>query len=404
MRPRHIALLACLLGLAALAGCGGSNGGKSDTSSSGGGSAPYKIGVAVAQTGGIAVFDQPALKGFRMGVDEVNAQGGLLGKHKITLSVKDTRSDASQSAVAAQELVGSGVNMLIVPCDGDLAIAAGQVAQEKGIPSVSLCAAAGGYTEVVGDYQFGIFPGNNYQGAVLAKFAANKGWKNGFWLNSPDSLFTKDLPEYWGQQFTKLGGTVVGHASYSLGQQDFGPIVQRIQNTNPKPDVIMTSAYEPDFPAFVQRLRSAGIQTPVLASSAVDTPTLLKIGKAANNVFHGTVGVNSPGSKLAKFDARYEKKYGQPPSGVFESVGYDGAVAIRAAVDAAKSIDPKKVRDAFAALSGVQGSTGTMTFKGTNRQAIRPLVIAQVVNGKRKAVATIELKPGEYPDVQKSSG
>src|SRR6476659_10049087 len=83
----------------------------------------YTIGVAGALTGPIAPFDQPALKGFRLAVDEINAKGGLLGE-KIVLKIKDTRSEASQSAVVAQELLNSNIDLLIVPCDGDLAIAA----------------------------------------------------------------------------------------------------------------------------------------------------------------------------------------------------------------------------------------------------------------------------------------
>ena len=37
------------------------------------------IGLATAQTGGLAPYDQPTLAGFQMRVDEINAAGGIAG-------------------------------------------------------------------------------------------------------------------------------------------------------------------------------------------------------------------------------------------------------------------------------------------------------------------------------------
>ncbi len=63
------------------------------------------IGLATAQTGGLAPYDQPTLAGFQMRVDEINAAGGIAGKYPIKLIAKDTRSDSAQTALVAQELV-----------------------------------------------------------------------------------------------------------------------------------------------------------------------------------------------------------------------------------------------------------------------------------------------------------
>ena len=85
-----------------------------------------KIGLASAQTGTLAFGDQPSLAGLQLAVDEINAAGGFGGKYKAVLDVKDTRSDTAATVQAAQELVASGINILITPCDADPSIAAGQ--------------------------------------------------------------------------------------------------------------------------------------------------------------------------------------------------------------------------------------------------------------------------------------
>ena len=68
------------------------------------------VGLATAQTGGLAPYDQPSLKGLQMAVDEINAAGGIAGKFPIKLVAKDTRSDAAQTALVAQELVDGVVD------------------------------------------------------------------------------------------------------------------------------------------------------------------------------------------------------------------------------------------------------------------------------------------------------
>jgi branched-chain amino acid transport system substrate-binding protein len=100
------------------------------------------IGAATAQTGGLAPYDQPALAGLRMAVQELNAKGGLDGKYKINLVIKDTRSDTAQTATAAQELIDAGAKILITPCDADPSISAGQLTQPLGIPTLTLCGTA----------------------------------------------------------------------------------------------------------------------------------------------------------------------------------------------------------------------------------------------------------------------
>jgi len=96
-----------------------------------------KVGVAGSQTGGLAYIDVPNLEGFELWAEQVNAAGGVDGKFTIETSVKDTRSDAAQSATVAAELVAEGISILITPGDADPSIAAGQLAQAEGIPAVS---------------------------------------------------------------------------------------------------------------------------------------------------------------------------------------------------------------------------------------------------------------------------
>lgn len=151
------------------------------------------IGVVTAQTGALASYDQPSLAGLRMAIDEINARGGLGGKHPVKLLVRDTRSDTATTATAAQELVDEGAKIMITPCDADPSIVAGQVTQPAGVPTLTFCGTAPILPGAVGDMMFSTYPTDNLQAAALAKYAYATGSRKVYLLASPDSTYTSGL-------------------------------------------------------------------------------------------------------------------------------------------------------------------------------------------------------------------
>ncbi len=344
------------------------------------------IGLATAQTGGLAPYDQPSLAGFQMRVDEINAAGGIAGKFPIKLIVKDTRSDAAQTALVAQELVDAGVQIMITPCDADPSIAAGMITQAAGVPAFSFCATTPTLPLAVGDFMFGNYPADNVQAAMLAGHAIEAGYKTAYILTSPDSAYTLKLPEYFGQAFTAKGGTLLGEGTFGMGQQDFSAEVTKIAAMDPKPDVIMTAAYEPDFPAFVRQLRGAGVTTPILGSDGIDSPTTFAMGDLVEGVVFSTAGFATEGSPLAAFNAKYKEKTGEEPNTVYIANGYDLGTVIEAAVTKADSLDPAAIRDAIANLENVEGVTGSISYAGTMGMPLRSVSLVRIVGGNRELV------------------
>lgn len=356
------------------------------------------IGLATAQTGGLAYADQPSLAGFKMAVDEINAAGGLGGKYKVTLDIKDTRTDTAATVQAAQELVAAGVKVLITPCDADPSIAAGQISQPAQIPTLTFCGTTPTITDAVGDYMFGTYPADNGQAALLAEFAAKKGYKTAYILKSPDSAYTLRLPEYFSEVFTKKGGTISGEGTYTMGQQDFAAEVTKIKALNPQPDVIMTAAYEPDFPAFLQQLRGAGVTAPVIGSDGIDSPTTTGLGAVANGVVHTTAGFPAEGSKLAAFYDKFKAATGAAPETVYVATGYEIPYILDAAVKAAGSVEGPALRDALANLKDVEVLTGKVTYAGTNRMPVRDITLVEIQDGKRSLVLTAMPDPADVPN------
>jgi branched-chain amino acid transport system substrate-binding protein len=360
-----------------------------------------KIGFVGAFTGALAPYDQPTLQGIQLAVDEINKAGGIDGKLKIDLITRDMRSETAQSAVMAQELVDQKVNVMLSPCDVDPSVAAGQAAQAASIPTISPCASTPTLPGIVGDYMFANYTADNLQGTALADFAIKQGYKSALIVISRDTPYTEKLPLYFAKVFQAKGGKLLSTVEFKMGQQDFSAEVTKIKGVSPAPDVIMTSAYEPDFPAFIKQLRSAGIKTPVLGSDGIDSPTTFGLGDVAEGVVFSNAGFPTEGSSLAKFNAAFKAHFGQDPNTVYTATGYDVIKVIEAAVKATgDKIDGPALRDAIDNLENVQVATGIITYKNMHRVPLRVVALNRISGGQKTHVEDVVPNGADVPPAE----
>src|SRR5271155_3802099 len=76
---------------------------------------PIKIGMSMAQTGGLAGGGKASLLGTEIWRDDINARGGLLGR-KVELVVYDDKSSASETPAIYSKLIDvDKVDLLFAP-------------------------------------------------------------------------------------------------------------------------------------------------------------------------------------------------------------------------------------------------------------------------------------------------
>ncbi|MCY4206529.1 MAG: ABC transporter substrate-binding protein [Roseovarius sp.] len=337
----------------------------------------YIIGVMSAQSGYLAPYDGPAYAGFQFCIDEMNANGGLNGTTPVKLIVKDTRSDIAMGVQVVQEMIDDGAEFIVSSADADPTIAAAQITAADMIPTMTFAGTAPVLTQV-GPHVFGSYPADNQQAAVLAVYAREQGFENVWLVKSPDSAYTLGGPEYFGTAFSTLGGNVVGESNYSLNQPDFSAIVTTIQGAETAPDLIVTWAWEPDFPAFIRALRGAGLDTQVMGGDVLDTPTVRGLGDVVSGVIHTSGGYPDEGSAYADFVDRFKAATGTEPDNNYYVNGCDIAHMIEQAVAAAGTTDPAAVSEAMAGLENGQAVMSNFTFAGTDRMPLRDVVVARI--------------------------
>jgi branched-chain amino acid transport system substrate-binding protein len=339
-----------------------------------------KVGFDAALSGFLAPFDSLVTNGSKIAVDEINKSGGINGKTKINLVLKDQKSDAATVVTVAQDLIDSGAQVLLPGCNLDFQVALASIAQRKNVPVFSPCNA-----DPTVPNQFSVYNpvgvGGNRQVAALATYMKSKGYKNIWVLNSNDNGYVKVITKYILANAKLYHFKVVGQDNYKVLGTDFSSNITKIQHASKKPDVIVTGAFAPDISVFTKQLRAAGVKTPVVGTDGCDTQvTLTTGGSAMNGLTFTTFAFPKPGTATAKLYKAYKAKFGKNPDSSYVALGYNAMKVLAAAVGKAGSTDPKAIRNALKGLT-VKSPSGDLHYPASG--APNPKVNVAVVTVKK---------------------
>lgn len=129
------------------------------------------VGVLLPSTGIGAQFGSPLISAVRVGVESINAAGGILGQ-PMRLVEADEGGTAASAAAALDSLIGQGVDAIIGPASSLNALAVASTAIAAGIPMCSPAASAIALDEFPDNgLFFRTIPSDSLQAAAIAKSA-----------------------------------------------------------------------------------------------------------------------------------------------------------------------------------------------------------------------------------------
>ena len=375
---RALSLIVCLGLVAVLAtGLAAGGGGKKTSgkaTASGGRSLACKngsltVGIAKAKSGPSAFFDIAGTRGAKIAFDEINARGGIKGC-KIKTIEGDTKSDPAVGATVARSLVGKGAQILLVPDDFDLGIAAARVGQKAGVLTLSTAASSVEFGKAVGDKFFNAGPTTIQLGTAQAKFALGKGWKTTFFVVDPGLAYFTEQVDTYKKEYGAGGGKVVGQDKVDSlgGQSDFSSTISKIKSAKPTPQVIEAQMIFPNVGSFVKQVRAAGINTPVLGNVTLQTRELPKtVGTAGSHDIYYAAQVYFEGANqdpksspaMDKFAREYQAKFHLFPEQANGPGSYQALWAVFHA------LQQKNVTDAGSAAAAIRAEKNVPIPGGT---------------------------------------
>ncbi len=357
---------------------------------------PVIIGAAIAQSGGVAPYDEGPAEAMEVAVDEINAKGGLLGR-PIKIIYADTKSDIAYGATAAQEVLDQGAQMVVVTCDYDYGSAAASVADGAGLIAVSTCAGDPKFgPSGIGPNAFTMATGAPGQAVAMAEWAYNtKGWRNAYVLMDTTIAFDATWADFFKRRWAELAGAegLVGEDTFGGEDPQIASQITRIKALTKQPDFIVMASFPPGGVSAVRQLRAAGIDQPLLASESWDGDFWLEGVPNLTDFFfvtYGSVFGNDPRPAVADFMKKFQAKWNKAPVTSHAITGYSVIEAWSRAVERAGTFDTDKVGDELQKFKDEPLLAGPTTFTESEHINMqRDLLLMQVKDGKQGNIVEV---------------
>jgi len=346
------------------------------------------LGAAIAQSGKYAREGKFYVDGYNIAVDAVNKTGGVKvgGKsYQLALKLYDDQSDPNLAVRQCTKLVTSDkVNFLLGPYSSGISISASAVSEKYEIPMIEGGGAAGNIFDHGYKYIFGTLSNAEFYFQPAIELAAKSGAKTAALLHSNEA-FDKSVAKGTRKWLKDNKIEAVYDEEYDPSTQDYSSVLTVIKSKNP--DVILVAGHEENALNFIRQSQAADVN-PKMAVFTVGPPTgdfRKTLGKAAEYVYGITTWLPEMdlkddvfGSSL-EFAKQFKARFNYDPDYHVAS-GVADVLAYKAAIEKAGTLDPKKVRDAIAALDK-DTVYGHIKFNAVGQIEL-PQTLVQIQDGK----------------------
>ncbi len=362
---KKVALLLALVMIFSLfaVGCGGSG----DSEEYAG---TVKIGVFEPASGDNGAGGKQEVLGIQY-ANKVKPTVDINGEtYKVELVTADNESDTNKGISAAQDLVSSGVSVVLGSYGSAVSIAAGGVFKEAGVPAIGVTCTNPQVTDGNPVY-FRICFLDPFQGTVLANFAYENGQRKAYCLSKLGDDYSVGLVNYFVKAFEALGGKVV-EEQFPQGNSDFTSYVANAKSKGC--DVFYSPVSTEAAALIIDQAEAQKLGMPILAGDTWDSNVILNAAKGKDIELNVTTFYQEGGNPT--FDEGIKEwinsdstakanNGGDDIVAAVTAMGYDAYFVALAALEAAGSTDPADVLAALPDLVYENGVCGTVKFNET---------------------------------------
>ena len=385
MKKNIIKLLSTFLVMSfVLTGCVGGKDAKKDTGAGDGGSSSSEeilIGGIAPLTGNNAIYGKTATNGANLAFEEINKDGGILGK-QVKYEVLDDKGDNTE-AVNAYNKIAKDVVAIIGAITSAPTESIADLAKEEGMPLLTPTGTQFGLTEGR-ENVFRVCFTDPFQGEILAQYSSETlEAKKVAILKNSASDYSDGIAKAYAEKSKELGVEIVAEESYKDGDTDFRSQLTKIASA--KPEVVLVPDYYNVIALIAQQAREAGIDATLIGGDGwdgvVEQLDASSYADVENAAFSNHYSLDDDNEKVQNFIKAYKDKYGENPSS-FAALGYDAAYLYKEAIEKAGKTDKEAIVKAMQDID-FAGVTGNLKFD-ENNNPVKSVSVIKIVNGEYK--------------------
>jgi branched-chain amino acid transport system substrate-binding protein len=293
---------------------------------------------------GDATGGQMIRRGAEIGIDTVNAAGGVLGK-KLKLFVTDSQSTPQMGVANYRRLVSEDKVVAVTGMfHSSVAIAINEVAKEMGVPTIAVQASASDITAKHYDIAFRTHAVDPVRVAAWMDFIKKKGFKRVSIIAETTDYGIGLTDETIAQNKSGNFGVEIQKITFDNKATDFTP--QLLQIKAFKPDLVLNIGVGTPVDLIMDQATTVGLLPTVPMLISYDAPTRPQYWQLHPKNGEGIyfIAYYSPKAPLSDlgvtFAKAYKEKYKEDPTyGPLN--GFGGIMIIAEALKTANSTDPK---------------------------------------------------------------
>lgn len=347
---------------------------------------PVKVGFAADLTGACAALSEDGLNGAKLAAEELNENGGVLGR-QLELIIRDTQTKPDEGAKVARELItDENIDVLTGVCSSAVMLAESAVSGELKTPFyAAIGSTQRANIELFQPYFWQVQANATMEAYAAAEYVAKKDdWKrisalgsDYEWGHTSVAAFTERLEEL--RPDIEFAEPIYA----KVGETAMAPYITAVLNQ--QPDAVFAPLFGPSLGATLKQGQGFGFfqRTNLVTLMTVDTLQSQGESMPENNVY----GIaRAPFFALEQTDAvtsfieNYREAYDEYPTD-WSISAYDGLMFYAAAVEQAGSTDADAVIEAVGQVS-VDG----LREKGLKVRALDGQMNAPVYVGKASKV------------------
>jgi branched-chain amino acid transport system substrate-binding protein len=355
---------------------------------------PIRIGAFLSATGPAAFLGDPEQKTLEMYVEQLNKEGGVIGR-QLELVSYDDGGDAEKARTFAKRLIEQDkVDVIVGGTTTGTTMAVVPLVEQAQIPFISLA----GAVVIIEPVKKWVFKTPHTDRMACEKIFTDMKARNlaKIGVISGTGGFDKSMRQQCLEVAKNFGITVAADETYGASDTDMTAQLTKIRNAQ------VQAVVNPGFgqgPAIVTKnYRQLGMTMPLYQSHGVASKQFIELAGAAAE------GVRLPAAALLVADVlpegdkqkpvvsaykkAYEARYKAEVS-TFGGHAYDGLFIVVDALKRAKTTDKAKLRDAIEATKGYVGTGGIVNMSEKDHMGL-----------DLSAFRMLEIKNGDWTLVQ----
>lgn len=330
---------------------------------------PIRIGAAYPQTGAGASQGSGVALGQQMAIDEINANGGLLGR-QVEMIWRDSKGTPADATIAARDLITlDNVDFFLGGYNSGETLAMSEVALQEKVIYVAPVGKTIQLTDNYHPYQFRIAANTNTEGGSAALILEELGAKKICTILF-DYAYGHDLLKGFEKALETAGSDaeIVTQVWPALGVSDYTPYIGEVLNSDC--DGVFSGIWSGEFLAFAKQASSFGLfdmgkhwaaagevgSQDIMEQLGTDMPNGIWTNSYEVWYYPDTAEHNA-------YLAKVRELTGAEHPNPWPSVGYIAMQALAAGIEAAGSTETDAVIAAMEGLS-FESLVGPLTIGG----------------------------------------